>query len=76
MKRTAKILLIGSALIALAAMIYALLRLPQLPDDLNRIALGRPTKIYDDSGRLIRIMANRQIVPLSQISPYMIQAVL
>ncbi|MDZ7371467.1 MAG: PBP1A family penicillin-binding protein [candidate division KSB1 bacterium] len=76
MKRTAKILLIGSGLIALAAIIYALLRLPQLPDDLNRIALGRPTKIYDDDGRLIRIMANRQIVPLSQISPYMIQAVL
>ncbi len=76
LKKTAGISAIIFAAALLSAAGYALLRLPQLPDDLNRIAVGTPTKIYGDDGSLIRVLANRQIVPLSQISPSLVKAVI
>ena len=72
LKTIVALLLIGSV----AAAVYAMLKLPQLPDDLNEIALGSPTKIYAEDGQMIKLLANRQIVPLSQISAPIIKAVL
>ncbi|MBN1480925.1 PBP1A family penicillin-binding protein [candidate division KSB1 bacterium] len=71
-KRT---LLVLAALVAALA-IYALLRLPQIPDDLNKIALASPTKIYADDGMLIKTLADRQIVQLEHVSSSLISAVL
>ncbi len=42
--------------------------LPRLPDNLNQIALSNPTEIFSDSGELISVLSNRQIVALDQIS--------
>ena len=56
--------------------IIALLRLPQIPDDLNQIALASPTEVYADDGQLIKTLANRQIVSIDRISSPIIQAIL
>lgn len=55
---------------------FALFRLPRIPDDLNKIALSSPTKIYADDGQLIKMLSNRQVVPLEQISSAFIYATL
>jgi 1A family penicillin-binding protein len=56
--------------------VFALLRLPQIPDDLNKIALASPTEIYADDGQLIKTLANRQIVSIDNISAPIISAIL
>ncbi|MBN1559234.1 PBP1A family penicillin-binding protein [candidate division KSB1 bacterium] len=76
LKRIIKIGVISVALFISGTAIYALLRLPQIPDDLNKIALASPTKIYADDGQLIKTLADRQIVPIEQISSSLVNAVL
>ena len=76
LKKIIKIAVISIAVILLATAIFALLRLPQIPDDLNKIALTSPTKIYADDGQLIKTLADRQIVPIQQISASIVNAVL
>jgi len=68
--------LIVLGVLLLGVALYALMRLPQIPDDLNQIALSTPTKIYADDGRLVKTLSNRQIVSLEQISDSIIRAVL
>ncbi len=75
-QRVIKISLIVIVVVVLLSSLYALLRLPRIPDDLNSIALNSPTKVYADDGQLIKTLANRQIVPLEQISASLINAVL
>lgn len=75
-KKIIKIVLLALLIVGVGAAFYAMLRLPQIPDDLNKIALSSPTKIYAEDGQMIKLLANRQIVPLQQISSTIIKAVL
>jgi 1A family penicillin-binding protein len=76
MKTIIKIAFLTLLALGVGAVFYAMLRLPQIPDDLNKIALSSPTKIYAEDGQMIKLLANRQIVPLQQISSTIIKAVL
>ena len=67
---------IALILILLTIFFLFVLTLPQLPDQLHDLSLSTPTEIYSDSGELIIVLANRQEVKLSQISPYFIKAIL
>ncbi|RPH99930.1 MAG: PBP1A family penicillin-binding protein, partial [Calditrichaeota bacterium] len=75
-KKIAQVAALMIILLTIGAAFYAVLRLPQLPDDLNRIALATPTKIFAEDGKMIKLLANRQIVPFDQISSTIIKAVL
>lgn len=70
-----RLALVFAAFIVLLSLLAAF-QLPQIPDDLNRIALRTPTKIYADDGRLVKVLADRQVVPNSQISSDYLHAVL
>ena len=63
-------------LLVVVVVLVASFRLPQIPDDLNKISLSNPTKIYADDGRLIKVMADREVVSNDQISPIYLKAVL
>jgi 1A family penicillin-binding protein len=58
------------------AAVFFTFRLPQIPDDLNKIALSNPTLIYADAGQIVKVLADRDVVPLDQISPMFLNAVL
>lgn len=75
-KKTTKFIALTLTGLVFVAAIIALLRLPQIPDDLNKIALASPTEIYADDGQLIKTLANRQIVSLDHISAPIISAIL
>jgi len=66
---------IGSLLLIIVFLLIAL-SLPRLPDNLRDMALSSPTEIYADNGELILSLTNRQSVTLSQISPYLVKAIL
>lgn len=51
-------------------------RLPQIPSDLNRIAQSHPTHIYSDRGQVIKVLANRQVVPLEMVSRNFLNAIM
>ncbi len=74
MKRVSKIFFIILVLMLISAAFFAMLSLPRIPDDLNQIALSNPTMIYGDDGRLIKILANREVVPIDKVSPALLQA--
>ena len=50
--------------------------LPQVPNDLNAIALQNPTKMFSRNGQLVKVLANREVVKLEDMSPYVIHAIL
>ena len=50
--------------------------LPQVPDDLNAIALQNPTRMFSRNGQLVKVLANREVVKLEDMSPYVIHAIL
>ncbi|MDZ7723962.1 MAG: hypothetical protein U5R06_14420 [candidate division KSB1 bacterium] len=64
------------AIVAAAAAFIAAMRLPRIPDDLDKIALNRPTRLFDDQGRLVKTLSNRQPVSLEHISEQFLHAVL
>jgi 1A family penicillin-binding protein len=68
--------LISATILIMLLILIAGLTVPKLPDNLNNLILSHPTSIYSDDGRLIKIMANQEPVPLQQISPYVIRAIL
>jgi len=70
-----RMLLVFAGFLILLSLLAAF-QLPQIPDDLNKIALSNPTRIYADDGRVVKVLADRQVVPLSQISPDYLHAVL
>ncbi len=70
-------LLAALLLVVITALIVAfigLLALPRIPDDLNQIALNNPTIIYGDDGRIVKMLANRQVVNIDQVAPLFLQA--
>ena len=60
------------------AIVYASVKsdLPQLPDDLSHISMRLPTEIYSSDGKLLRLLGERYLVPLSGISPHFQHAVI
>ncbi|MBN2411058.1 PBP1A family penicillin-binding protein [candidate division KSB1 bacterium] len=57
-------------------LLILVLRLPQIPSDLNLIASSNPTVIYADDGQVVKTLTNRQVVSLDQISPDFINAII
>jgi len=55
---------------------FEIVHLPQLPDSLSEIDLSPTTVIYAVDGRPIDQVKTRTVIPLSQISPYFIKAIL
>jgi 1A family penicillin-binding protein len=70
-----KFFIVFIAIVALVVLI-ASFSLPQIPNDLNKISLANPTRIYSDDGRLVKTLADRQIVSTDRISKDYINAVL
>lgn len=70
-----RMLLVFTGFLILLSLLAAF-QLPQIPGDLNKIALSNPTRIYADDGRVVKVLADRQVVPLSQISLDYLHAVL
>jgi 1A family penicillin-binding protein len=67
----------GCAAVAVSGLFFVALRdLPQVPEPLNRIIETPPTEIFAASGERIMILGGREAVPLSQVSPHFIQAVI
>ncbi len=55
---------------------YLITQLPKLPDRLSEFDLSLNTVIYSNDGRVIEEIGERTYIPLQQISPYFIDAVL
>ncbi len=68
-------LVVGGALLAIILFI-SILSFPRVPDDLNRLALNNPTYIIGDNGEIVKILADREVVPLTNVSPYVYNAFL
>ena len=69
---------LGSACAALALFAMVLMAvedLPRIPDPLRKIIETPPTEIFAASGERIMVLGGREFVPLDQISPHFIQAV-
>ncbi|WP_348680947.1 transglycosylase domain-containing protein, partial [Marinobacter nauticus] len=50
--------------------------LPQLPDDLRKINLSLSTEIYSADGERIKVLGQRHPVPLEDISPNFMNAII
>ena len=50
--------------------------LPQLPEDLQSINLSLPTEIYSADGERIKVLGERYPVPLEDISPHFLKAII
>ncbi len=50
--------------------------LPQLPENLQNINLSLPTEIYSADGERIKVLGERHPVPLEDISPHFLKAVI
>ncbi len=74
MSRSFKIVLVVLTALMLLIGLGMTLSLPQLPDDLNQIALNTPTVIYGDDGGIVKTLANREVVPLHRVAPVFLQA--
>lgn len=62
--------------ILIIIVLIASFTLPQIPDDLNKISLTNPTRIYSDDGRLVKTLADREVVTSDRISQDYLNAVL
>ena len=64
---------LAMALFFLVGMIIFSFTLGQIPDDLNKIALSNPTTLYADEGQVFKVMADRQVVDIQNISPFFLR---
>ncbi|MBI9084669.1 MAG: PBP1A family penicillin-binding protein [Desulfobacterales bacterium] len=64
-----------AALALFAMVLMAVEDLPRIPDPLRKIIETPPTEIFAASGERIMVLGGREFVPLDQISPHFIQAV-
>ncbi|MCP4725257.1 MAG: penicillin-binding protein [bacterium] len=56
--------------------VYLITQLPGLPENLSDFDLSLNTVIYSNDGRVIEEIGERTYIPLQQISPYFVDAVL
>lgn len=76
-RKTALIYTIVAIVIVLFVSLTTLsLSLPRIPDDLNKIALSTPTVIYSESGQIVTVLANREVIPFDQIPQYFKHAII
>jgi len=52
------------------------MRIPQLPDSLDKLVNAQPTIIYDSEGRVIRTIGGRDMITLDRISPQFLDALI
>lgn len=77
-KKLRILLVIGLVVVIALAIIgfFTLLTFPRVPDDLNAIALSSPTYLLGDDGQIVKVLSDRETVPLAQVSPDVIHAFL
>lgn len=68
--------LLGLSIALFVFLIALSLSLPRVPDDLNEIALSTPTVIYSESGQIVSVLADREVIPFSQIPEHFKQAII
>lgn len=61
------------ALVIIFLLVHTL-TFPRIPDDLNEIALNNPTYILGDDGQIAKILADREVITLDQMSPHVVHA--
>lgn len=49
--------------------------LPHIPNDLRQLVYAQPTEIFADDGTLVHKLGGQSYVPLEEISPHLLQAV-
>ena len=64
------------ALFVIGLFFIAVRNLPRVPEPLSRIIETPPTEIFAATGERLMIIGGREVIPLSRISPYFIQAVI
>jgi penicillin-binding protein 1A len=64
------------ALAATGLIFWAIRDLPQVPSPLGRIIETPPTEIFAASGERVMLIGGREAVPLNQVAPSFIQAVI
>ena len=65
-----------AALIGVSMFFIAVRDLPRVPEPLSRIIETPPTEIFAATGERLMVMGGREIIPLSNVSNYFIQAIL
>lgn len=68
-------LLLVLAVMLTAGLLYlSILTFPQIPDDLNDIALNNPTYVLGDEDQIVKVLADRQVIPLEKMPRSITQA--
>jgi 1A family penicillin-binding protein len=67
-------LLMLAFLLICGLLYFSVLTFPQIPDDLNDIALNSPTCIYGDGGEIVKVLADREVIPSEQMPQSVLQA--
>jgi penicillin-binding protein 1A len=63
------------AVILLCVTLYlSILQFPRIPEDLNDIALNNPTTIFGDDDRVVKLLADREVIPFEQMPAAVTQA--
>ncbi len=69
--------LISVAVLVGVGMFFVAVRdLPRVPEPLSRIIETPPTEIFAATGEQLMVMGGREVIPLSDVSTYFIQAIL
>ena len=63
------LLIIAACLLVCGLLYYSILTFPRIPDDLNEIALNNPTYILGDGNEIVKVLADREVIPLEQMPP-------
>lgn len=61
------LLLVLAILLAAGLLYLSILTFPKIPDDLNDIALNNPTYVLGDEEQIVKILADRQVIPLDKM---------
>ncbi|HPR87243.1 MAG TPA: PBP1A family penicillin-binding protein [bacterium] len=69
-----RILVLLAAVVLGVSLYLSILTFPRVPDDLNDIALNTPTAIYGDDDQVIKLLADRQVIPYEKMPPAVLQA--
>ncbi|MEJ2109848.1 MAG: transglycosylase domain-containing protein, partial [Acidobacteriota bacterium] len=68
--------LLGLVVLAAIASFFIMLKeLPRVPDPLSRIIERPSTELYAATGERVLVLGGRESVPLSRVSPQLIEAV-
>lgn len=74
-RRLIRWVLLSVFVLLLVLFLYFIFNLPQLPADISQLSLKTGTAFYADNGELIASLSDRQMVEISQISKYFLDAI-